>query len=200
MGSFVRYLHIAYIAEDRLPVAVSRSANRQWVLKPQDIVVAFKIALLQGAWKPYKELAADLSLSPFEAHAAVQRLVASRLAAPADNGVVTLIKAAFQPFIHYGAPYAYPAVRTEMTIGSLTAYGVPPLSERVLYSAENPPVWPHPEGSYRGIGLLPLYEKAPLAALADRGLYELLALFDGLRIGQAREKELAASLLAERLR
>jgi hypothetical protein len=46
--------------------------------------------------------------------------------------------------------------------------------------------------------LLPLYENAPLAAQEHKTLYELLALFDALRIGQARERELAFSLISER--
>jgi hypothetical protein len=47
--------------------------------------------------------------------------------------------------------------------------------------------------------VLPLYENLPLAAVDDPRLYELLALFDALRIGQARERELAKKLLEERL-
>lgn len=43
--------------------------------------------------------------------------------------------------------------------------------------------------------LLPLYPKLPLAAVQDPALYELLALFDALRIGQARERDLARTLL-----
>ena len=46
---------------------------------------------------------------------------------------------------------------------------------------------------------MPLYPKLPLAAARDQALYELLALFDALRIGQAREREMARKLLEERL-
>jgi hypothetical protein len=48
--------------------------------------------------------------------------------------------------------------------------------------------------------LLPLYESVPEAALEDPQFYELLALFDALRAGQARERKLAAELLGERLK
>ncbi len=48
-------------------------------------------------------------------------------------------------------------------------------------------------------GVLPLYENLPLAAAGDPKLYELLALFDALRIGQALERELAKKLLEQRL-
>jgi hypothetical protein len=66
-------------------------------------------------------------------------------------------------------------------------------------STEPSPVWPHPDGTKRGPGLLPLYESLPLAAKEDPQLYELLVLFDALRGGQARERELAKRLLEERL-
>jgi hypothetical protein len=69
----------------------------------------------------------------------------------------------------------------------------------MVASNEPPPVWPHPEGIARGPGLLALYENLPLAAQADPALYELLALFDALRAGQARERELARKYLEERL-
>jgi hypothetical protein len=39
-----------------------------------------------------------------------------------------------------------------------------------------------------------------LATRDDKALYELLALLDAQRIGQARERDLAAGLLQERLR
>ena len=45
---------------------------------------------------------------------------------------------------------------------------------------------------------LPLYPKLPLAAAQDPALYELPASFDPLRIGQAREREMARKLLTLR--
>ena len=68
-----------------------------------------------------------------------------------------------------------------------------------MFADDLPPVWPHPEGTTRGTTLLPLYPKLPLAAQMDQPLYELLALFDALRIGQAREREMVRGMLEERL-
>ncbi len=87
-----------------------------------------------------------------------------------------------------------------MTIGFPTAYGMSPLKEKVLFADENRPVWPSAEGTTRGMTLLPLYEKAPLAALEDRALNEILALLDALRIGAARERQFAMDMLEERFR
>jgi hypothetical protein len=178
--------------------AIRRANTRQWVLKPQDLAVALKLVSLQGERVPYAALAKQMRLSPFEVHAAVQRLIAARLAIE-HTGAIRPIMAALRTFLISGAPYVYPPVRGEATIGFPTSHAVPPLSERIQPSADLPPVWPHPEGTSRGQGLLPLYEKLPLAAVDDPKLYELLALFDALRIGQARERELAKKLLEERL-
>ena len=180
------------------PPKQTRGSNYQWTLKPQDLAVALKLVVLRGEQLPYRELALQMRLSQFEAHAAMQRLLAARLVMEMD-GALRPALTALHNFMLYGAPYAFPPVRGEMTIGFPTAYGVSPLRERVLFADENPPVWPHPEGTVRGITLYPLYENLPLAALDDPLLYELLALQDALRIGQARERELAATMLQERM-
>jgi hypothetical protein len=168
------------------------------VLKPQDLAVAFKLLSLNGKRAPYAVLARQLRLSPFEVHAAVQRLMAARLAVERD-GAVRPNMAALRAFVVNGALYVYPDVRGVLTIGFPTGHAVPPLRDRLQAAEESIPVWPHPEGPSRGQALLPLYEKLPLAAKDDPKLYELLALFDSLRIGQARERELARKLLEERL-
>jgi hypothetical protein len=62
-----------------------------------------------------------------------------------------------------------------------------------------PPVWPHPEGATRGVALEPLYPSAPVAALRDPALYELLALIDAIREGRARERKLAEDELRARI-
>ena len=138
-----------------------------------------------------------MRLSPFEVHAAVQRLIAARLVKK-HTGPIPPIMAALRAFVISGAPYAHPPVHGEATIGFPTSHAVRPLSEQIQTSVDLSPIWPHPEGITRGQGLLPLYEQLPLAAVDDPKLYGLLALFDALRIGQA-ELELAKKLLEERL-
>ena len=201
------YMQIAYGRHEIMnsPIKSSnspspkRAKSGQWALKPQDVVVALKLVALHGERLTYEELGKRLRLSQFEAHAAVKRLVAAKLATEIE-GEVRPIMATLKNFIYYGAPYSFPPVRGEMTIGFPTAYGVNPLKEKVLFADENPPVWPSAEGTTRGMTLLPLYEKAPLAAVEDKALYEMLSLFDALRIGAARERELAIMFLEERFR
>ncbi len=175
-----------------------RDSNRQWTLKPQDLAVLFKLIALKDTWLPYKELARQMYLSPFEAHRAVQRLLAVKLLRD-DDVKPKPVATAYIPFISQGAIYVFPPVRTELTVGFPTAHGASPLKEQVMFADQFPPVWPHPDGIARGPGLLPLYDKLPLAANADSKLYEMLALFDAMRIGQSRERELAGKFLAARL-
>lgn len=190
--------HMNRARSQKKSVAMKRASTRQWVLKPQDLAVAFKLVALKGGWLPYAELGNVMQLSRFEAHAAVQRLIAAGLLAEADNQPTPIMQALRQ-FVIHGAQYVYPTVRGEMTVGVPTAHGALPLSEMLVTSIDPVPVWPHPKGSVKGPGVLPLYEKLPMAALEDQDLYEFLALFDALRTGQAREREMAKKILEERL-
>ena len=80
-----------------------------------------------------------------------------------------------------------------------TRTGPPPLNALIAPSSDPVPVWPYADGSVRGVALTPLYPSAPAAALRSPALYENLALFDALRMGNARERKLAVKLFEERL-
>ncbi len=177
----------------------ARLSHAQWSLKPQDLAMALKLVCLAGEKVVYTELARAMHMSQFEAHACMARLSAARLLTEVA-GAPALVMPAFRPLLLLGAPYFFPAVRGEVTMGFPTAYGVEPLKSLVMFADELPPVWPHEDGTTRGVMLLPLYPKLPLAAVQDHALYELLALFDALRMGQARERELARALMDERLK
>lgn len=56
-------------------------------------------------------------------------------------------------------------------------------------------MWPHPQGTVRGQGLVPLHPGVSYAVQLDAKLYELLALFDALRAGRARERGMAIQRL-----
>lgn len=108
-------------------------------------------------------------------------------------------RTALKEFLLHGAKYAFPATLGSLTRGIPTAYAAPPLATRVSQPNEPPPVWPDSEGEQRGVSFHPLYPTAPFAARKDRLLYEFLALFDALRGGAARERQLAGQFLSERL-
>ena len=110
-----------------------------------------------------------------------------------------LLKPQFREFLLHGAKFAFPPVLGRLTRGVSTAYAAEPLSAVIAPSSDPPPVWPHKTGDIRGIALAPLYPTVPDAALRDKKLYVLLALFDALRSGQARERNLAQKMLEERI-
>jgi hypothetical protein len=45
------------------------------------------------------------------------------------------------------------------------------------------------------VGIEPLHPSVPFAAMQDAKLYEMLALFDALRVGKARERGMALERL-----
>jgi len=174
-------------------------SNPQIVLRPQDLVVLLRLALERGPAPPYAALAADLGLTASETHAAVERAVAAQLARKDAGGKATVVREALRLFLQHGARYCFPATRGGMTRGLPTGYAAPPLNELIVAGSDPVPVWPHKNGTLRGIALQPLYPSVPDAAARNPALYELLVLFDAIRAGSARERALAIDLLDKRL-
>src|ERR1700689_608388 len=167
-------------------------------LKPQDIVVLLKLLKSGGKRPTYAQLAVDLCMSPSEVHASIRRSRAARLIHGPKLGD-RVNTTALEEFLVHGIRYAFPPEKGGMTRGMPTASAAEPLS-RKMTQKEPIPVWPFEQGSRRGYSFLPLYKKAPQAALKDHELYQLLALVDALRDGSARERELAKRELSSRLR
>jgi hypothetical protein len=163
-------------------------------LKPHDVAVAVQVALAGPDWT-YASLAQSLAMSASEVHGAVHRLTRSGLVHQNRRANVT----ALLEFLQYGVRYVFPAERGPLTRGLPTSHAAPPLSSVMSAGDDPPPVWPDPEGTVRGESLVPLLKSAPKAAKADGRLYQALALVDALRGGQARERQLAQTLLKELL-
>jgi hypothetical protein len=123
----------------------------------------------------------------------VRRLGMPGSNAPADNAV--------RPHAHnlaefalHGAKYAFPAVKLPLAVGVPTSHSAPAFAG-VFAPGSTDFVWPHPNGSVRGVGVEPLHPSVPFAAMQDAKLYEMLALFDALRVGRARERGMALERL-----
>ena len=164
-------------------------------LKPQDVLVALKLAVERRPWT-YPTLAEWVGLSVSEAHAAVQRGVQARLI---SRETLRPIRRNLVDFLVHGVAHVFVPKRGEITRGVATAHAAPPLRDLIASDEELPPVWPYPEGDMRGASVEPLYPSAVKASLADSALYECLAMVDCLRIGRARERKLAGELLEKRL-
>lgn len=170
----------------------------QPTLRPQDILVLAKLLTYPAGRPAMAQMGRELSISSSEVHAALKRLVVSRLVSGDDEGNRPLLKAV-EEFLVHGLKYVFPPKRGEMTRGVPTSYAAPPLNTHIEVGSDPPPVWPSPEGQQRGTRLEPLYRTAPAAALRDQALYEFLVLIDGLREGRARERKIAEKELVARL-
>jgi hypothetical protein len=168
------------------------------ILKPQDLLLLLKLVALGDKSWSYNRLAVELAMSPSEVHGAAKRVLAARLAVRIGDVIRPNISN-LEEFLLHGMQYVFAPDRGELTRGVPTAHAAPPLDGVVVPDDEPPPVWPDPEGGMRGMAFSPLYKSAPKAAQNDPILYELLVLVDGLRGGQARERELARQELRKRL-
>jgi len=159
-------------------------------LKPQDVVLLIKVASLNGAnWKQV-DLAEALELSQSEISEATKRCQYAGLLKPDGK---RLMKLAVLDFLQFGLPYVFPQKPGALVRGVPTSHSAYPLSEHI--ASNEVYVWPYAKGTSRGQGILPLYPTVPKAALKDPRLHSLLALLDALRVGRAREKEIAVSYL-----
>lgn len=173
------------------------------VLKPQDVLVAVKTALLQpGELFMFSTVAKALGLSRSEVHAAVKRCLHAKLMVRVPHrvdSVATANRTNLLEFLVHGVKYAFPPTSGTITRGVPTGYAAPVLSEHFASTAELPPVWPHPAGGVRGRAFEPLYPSVPFAASNDPSLYSALALIDATRGGSARDREIGTRLLADLL-
>jgi hypothetical protein len=166
------------------------------MLNPQDLFILLKLGCIPaGSWT-FASLGHDLGLSPSAVHRGLDRAAMGSLYQPRRKAVVP---GALTELLLHGARFVYPAERSGEARGLPTAWAAPPLAHSLVSREENPPVWPDAVGEVRGFAIEPLHPAVPDAARRDRRLWELLALFDAIRIGGPRERGLAGEMLEERL-
>jgi hypothetical protein len=166
------------------------------VLRPQDLLVLFKLTCVPaGSWT-FASLGHDLGLSSSAIHRGLERAGTGGLYQPGRKEVVP---GALIELLLHGARFVYPAARSGEARGLPTAWAAPPLSEALVFAEENAPVWPDAMGDRRGIAIEPLHPAVPDAARRDPRLWEVLALFDSIRIGGPRERGIAGEMLERRI-
>lgn len=161
-------------------------------MRPQDVVILFKIMLLEDATWFSKDLARSLFLSPTEVSFSMKRCQYARLL---DGTGRLVARRTFTEFVLYGLPVVFPTQPGAQVRGLPTAHSAPPLHTQIV--GEQAYVWPDAEGDEWGAAITPLYPKVPQVAQEDAQLYELLALADAVRVGRPRERRLAGELLRE---
>lgn len=166
------------------------------MLRPQDVLLACKLFSLGDSEWIYARLAGSISISPSEAHAAVERCrAAGVLGTP--RGKLTIARRKFFELCTVVVPQVFYAVRGPVESGVPTSIYAKPLEgvfqpdpRRVV-----PLIWPYESGSTKGESLLPIYPTVPRAVQHDEMLHKLLALIDVVRVGEAKERRMAIDLL-----
>jgi len=165
-------------------------------MRPQDIIVLLKIiALNNNQWRNL-DIAHSLKISPSEVSEVLHRCKIAKLVNK-EKRVVHLN--ALTEFLIYGLKYVFPAEPGAIAKGIPTAHSATPIKDKIISNAESY-VWPSSNGNSRGQSIDPLYKTVPEAAMVDQVFYELIALVDTIRIGKAREVEIAIEELNIRIR
>jgi hypothetical protein len=175
-----------------------KTSFKQLTLKPQDLVVALKVAINSENSYLLATLGQELQMVVSAVHASVVRCEQARLLTRSD-GTIRAHKPALSEFAIHGVRYVYPALQGTLARGLATGLAGPSLRSHFDQAKAMPIVWPDPLGDSYGPSLAPLCSTVPQACRNDERLYDVLTLIDALRAGAARERELASALLEERL-
>jgi len=147
-----------------------------------------------------RKLEADTGISKSQINLALNRCLDIGLAKKDRKlGVPRANVRALFEFIVFGLKYVFPAKPKEITRGIATAFAAPVLKDKLMSAGEFVPIWPDAKGNTKGQAVEPLYKSVGHAIRRDPEMYSLLALVDAMRLGQPREKALAADLLKQSL-
>lgn len=159
-------------------------------MKPQDIVLLLKIMATDNENWQQKPIAQALGMSQSEVSESVARSKYSGLLNPKGKKVMKL---ALMEFLEHGVKYVFPQKPGAVVRGIPTAHSAEPLVHEI--SSDEAYVWPSAFGKIRGHSIMPLYPSVIKAVENDSKLYQLLALVDAIRVGRAREYNLAIEML-----
>lgn len=164
-------------------------------MKSQDIIILLKIFLLKKENWTYADLSESLKMSTSTIFAALNRAKESGLYNKTTKLVYT---EALLEFLIHGLKYVFPAHAGRLVKGIPTAHSAPPLANLIV-AEKDIYVWKEVKGKIRGQAIVPLCKQVPQIIENDADMYELLALIDALRVGKARERDLAEAELIKRI-
>ncbi|MDR6914925.1 hypothetical protein J2X66_001790 [Pseudomonas sp. 3296] len=147
-----------------------------------------------------RALEASLGISKTEVGAALKRCLEIGLLRLDPRSHFILVNSkALLGFIEHGLRYVFPVKPAEIVRGIPTGFSAPVLQDKLMSGGDLIYVWPDAYGARKGQSITPLFKTVPGAVKKDPRLYEYLALIDAVRLGNAREANLANQLLREKI-
>ena len=155
-------------------------------MRPQDIVILLKVISLAVRDKPwqYRDLSVSLSISISEISESFSRSEQAGLI----NGK-RVARNSLMEFIQFGLKYVFPQRPGSIATGVPTAHSHPFYKEKIVNS--HPYVWPSFDGSARGESIEPLHKGLITSTSQDEVFYLLMVSVDMIRVGKAREIQMA---------
>ncbi len=174
------------------------------MLKPQDCVILLKLlAHRDQAWSQ-RQLAEALSISLAEVNGGIKRLCKANLLRKGKDHHLKFIpiRSAAEEFLIHGIKYLFPGKLGEFTRGVPTGVAAPLFQDKIAQGNDPIPIWPDALGERRGVAVAPIHASIPKALREhpDPKFYDLLVLIDAIRLGRARERNIAVQLLKEKLK
>jgi len=167
------------------------ATEKQLVMRPQDLVILLKKITKSGREMNGKSLAAALNISPAEISMSMER---NKIAQLVDSTKTRVNILSLRDFIVYGVRFCFPAQPGRIVRGIPTASSANPMNELIVSNGESY-VWKDPSGSIRGQAITPLFSNVIKIIQSDPELHALLSLVDSIRIGNARERQIAIEML-----
>ena len=173
-------------------------------MKSQDIFILFKLISLEKSNQSgsieldhsVRNLASLTGVGKTEVSNAINRSIEVGLAKRrARQTEISVNRKSLYEFIYYGLRYVFPVKPLELTRGIPTAFAARVLNQKLFTPGDYVPVWPDAQAKSMGQAVKPLYRTVPNATSEDEQLYAYLALVDAIRLGGAREKDIAGKEL-----
>lgn len=165
-------------------------------MRPQDVVILFKMICLGEADWTYEDLATQLSISKSEIAESLARSQQARLV---DSTKRKVFKTSFAEFMVHGFRYVFPVSPGSLVLGTPTSHSASTVQAVLKSKIPDIYVWPNSYGTERGLAIVPLHKNVALAALQDDNLYNFLALADVMRLGTTEDQKVAGKVLQERI-
>lgn len=163
-------------------------------MRPYDIAILLAISLESKPKWRMRDVARQLHISASEVSESLNR---SRIAGLISENKRVLSKIDMLNFLENGLRYVFPPNPGKIVSGIPTAHSY--LKHFNLIKDSTVYVWEYPGGAVQGYAVEPLHPRLPEASMERKEFYDLMALCDSLRVGDANERQQAINDLRYRL-